>query len=354
MRGTLRIVVCSLAALAAAQGLAAAPGFAEVRPLLATYCLECHTGEAAESSVDLAAFASLDDARRAPQTFQRVARVLAAGDMPPRDAAQPTAAERALLAGWLESFLAAEAAAHAGDPGPVVLRRLSNAEYTYTVRDLTGVDSLDPAREFPVDGAAGEGFTNVGQALVMSPSLVTKYLDAAKGIAGHAVPMPDGIRFSASDERGDWIDEALARLRGFYARYTVARKDIPTASAQGVQVDAGHEGFLPIERYLEELFAKRQQLRDGGLTIGQLAAERGLSAKYLALVWRALEPGQAGAGDRSLLLDRLRALWAAGPTSAAAITAEVFAWQKPLWRFNRAGQIARQYGRVGGRSVRPG
>ena len=35
------------------------------------------------------------------------------------------------------------------------LRRLNNAEFTYTIRDLTGVE-LDPTRDFPVDGAAGE------------------------------------------------------------------------------------------------------------------------------------------------------------------------------------------------------
>ena len=38
--------------------------------------------------------------------------------------------------------------------------------------DIHSVD-LDPAREFPADSAAGEGFTNTGNALVMSPALVT-------------------------------------------------------------------------------------------------------------------------------------------------------------------------------------
>ncbi len=75
------------------------------------------------------------------------------------------------------------------------MRRLSNVEYTRTIRDLTGVP-LDPAREFPQDGAAGEGFTNTGDALVMSPALLGKYLDAAKDVAAHAVPLPDGFRFS--------------------------------------------------------------------------------------------------------------------------------------------------------------
>jgi hypothetical protein len=102
----------------------------------------------------------------------------------------------------------------------VVLRRLSNAEYAYTVRDLTGVESLDPGREFPADGAAGEGFSNTGQALVMSPALVTKYLDAAKEIASHAVLLPDGFRFSSKKTRRDWTDEILGRIREFYSEFS--------------------------------------------------------------------------------------------------------------------------------------
>jgi len=75
--------------------------------------------------------------------------------------------------------------ASAGDAGPVVLRRLNNAEYNFTIQDLTGVD-LYPAREFPPDSAAGEGFTNTGSSLVMSPAMLTKYFDAGKEIAKHA------------------------------------------------------------------------------------------------------------------------------------------------------------------------
>ena len=76
--------------------------------------------------------------------------MLASGQMPPKDQPQPDNRERDLLADWVRKFLRAEAAVQAGDPGPVTLRRLSNAEYTYTIRDLTGIHSLDPAGEFPV------------------------------------------------------------------------------------------------------------------------------------------------------------------------------------------------------------
>ncbi len=117
------------------------------------------------------------------------------GDAAARKPVSPRADDRQALRGWVGRYLDFEAHASAGDPGRVVLRRLSNVEYSNTIRDLTGFD-LDPAREFPQDGAAGEGFTNTGDALVMSPSLLTKYFDAAKGVAAHAVLLPDGFRFS--------------------------------------------------------------------------------------------------------------------------------------------------------------
>ncbi len=119
------------------------------------------------------------------------------GQMPPEEAKQPTEQELQTIQSWVRDYLTAESESLAGDPGKVVLRRLSNDEYNYTIRDLTGLDSLDPTHEFPVDGASGEGFTNAGDALVMSPSLVSKYLDAAKEIAEHLVLLPDGIDFTS-------------------------------------------------------------------------------------------------------------------------------------------------------------
>ena len=174
------LCVASRAGRAADSAEQAHAAFAsQVGPLVARYCHECHAGDAVEGDVDLASFGTAADMRNQIKVWQRVAEVVGDGQMPPPDARQPTEAERESLRQGLRAFLAAEAVAHAGDPGRVVLRRLNNAEYTWTIRDLTGVASLDPAREFPVDAGAGEGFTNTGQSLVMSPALVTKYLDAA-------------------------------------------------------------------------------------------------------------------------------------------------------------------------------
>jgi len=140
-----------------------------IRPLVQKYCLECHSTKVHKSGLDLERFTTLDAIRKDLKPWPQVLELVEAGEMPQRDGKQPTAEERKRLVAWVRGFLDNEARARAGDPGHVPLRQLSNAEYNATIRDLTGVD-LQPAREFPADGAAGEGFTNAAEALAdMSP-----------------------------------------------------------------------------------------------------------------------------------------------------------------------------------------
>ena len=204
------------------------PDFAATQALLKKYCLACHSTKAKKGSLDLERFATLADIRKDLKPWQAMIEQIEAGEMPPKERPQPTEAEKKQLVAWVRTFLDGEAKARAGDPGHVPLRRLSNAEYDYTVRDLTGVD-LRPAREFPADGAAGEGFTNAAEALTdISPALLTKYLNAAKDIADHVVLLPDGFRFSPSKTRRDWTDEGTAALRKFYAA-SRRRRQLPSS-----------------------------------------------------------------------------------------------------------------------------
>ncbi len=292
-----------------------------VRPILAKYCLGCHSADAKKGDLDLARFTSMDAARKDAKPWQGVVEMLESGEMPPRKKPQPTAVERQALIGWVRDFLAAEARARAGDPGQVGLRRLSHAEYDDTIRDLTGVD-LKPTRDFPADGAAGEGFTNASEALGMSPTLLAKYLKAAKEIASHALLLPQGVRFSATNTRRDWTDESVAGLRKFYADY------------------ADGEGRLPLAPYLKALVRHRDELTSGKITPEALAAAEQLHPKYVASLWKALT-GE----NRSTPLDRLRALWRRTPAvDAGALVAEVNAWQTPLWKFQKIGSY--RYGNV--------
>ncbi|HTI51635.1 MAG TPA: DUF1587 domain-containing protein, partial [Planctomycetaceae bacterium] len=299
------------------QDAAAREYLEKIRPLLKTYCQKCHSEKQSEAEINLELFGTLADVKKHPRVWQKVGEMLESGQMPPKEARQPTDEQRAALRTWVRQYLKSEARAHAGDPGPVVLRRLSNAEYTATVRDLTGIDSLTPAREFPVDGAAGEGFTNTGNALVMSPSLLSKYLDAGKEIAGHAVLLPDGFRFSPGTTRRDWTDEALSAIKHFYGRFTDA------------------EGKVALENYLRALLEDRSALEGKTKTIAAIAGARGLNARYLDTLWRTLS-----SREQSLLLDPLRTRWrTAKPDEAAAIAAEIGQWQNALWAFKTVGHM---------------
>ncbi len=310
-------------------------------PLLKQFCLDCHSTEKKEGELDLQRFVTLSEIRRHPSSWQKVAAMISQGEMPPKESPQPSAVQRQALVDWVDRYLKAEAFANAGDPGRVVFWRLSNAEYTNTVRDLTGLAALDPAKEFPIDSASGEGFTNTGQSLVMSPTMLSKYLDAAKEIAEHAVLLPDGFRFSASTTRSDWTKEYLDRIRAFYSRYTDAGGG-EQVNLQGVIFQTNAGGRIPIDRYLTATIVERASLISGQKTIEEVASERGLSPKYLGLLWKRLNDPAA-----SLVLNGLQSRWKmATATDLPILTNYIAEWQTHLFRFSKVGQIGKKDGPV--------
>jgi hypothetical protein len=152
------------------------------------YCLDCH------NAIDLSGNLSLEHADFArvgenPDVWEAVIRKLRVGMMPPVDAPQPGAEERAELVAWLERRLDGAAAA-SPDPGPSLLRRLNRAEYANSIRDLLQVE-VDAKALLPPDDSA-YGFDNIADALGTSPLHVEQYLSAAGKIAALAVGDPDG------------------------------------------------------------------------------------------------------------------------------------------------------------------
>lgn len=313
----------------------------KVQPLLKTYCYKCHSGDDAEGEIDLESFPTMADVRRSPKVWLKVREMLESRQMPPKGKKQPTDDEQTRLQGWVRDYLRSEAQARAGDPGPLVLRRLNNAEYNYTVRDLTGVPSLDPTREFPVDGAAGEGFTNAGAAQGMSPALVTKYLDAAKEVAAHAVLTPEGLRFSPHTTERDRTDELMARIQAFYRQFTEDRGG-SAVNLHGIKFTTNQGGRLPVARYLAATLAERQALNSGTKTIEGVAQERGLNAKYLATLWKTLA---ADGPDDGTLLGGLRERWRNTKSDdPSKLVAEIDQAQKKMWKFNSIGHLGREGG----------
>ena len=186
------------------------------------------------------------DVRKDLKPWQQMIEQLEAGEMPPKEKPQPTADERKQLIAWVAAFLDAEARARAGDPGHVPLRRLSNAEYDYTIRDLTGVD-LRPAREFPADGAAGEGFTNAAEALY-------------RHLAGAAHQVPQRRQGHRRPRRA--AAGRVPLLAGEDAARLDRRGHRPAARSSTPSYAAG-DGRLPVQPYLAATVRHREALTRG-------------------------------------------------------------------------------------------
>ncbi len=333
------LLVSCFVLLNVASTLAAADRFAQaIQPIVKEACLTCHSTAQQEGELDLERFGSMDAIKAEAPVWESVLEQLANNEMPPKGERQLTNDEKSALTNWIRQTLDEVALANAGDPGPVILRRLSNMEYTYTIRDLTGVDSLDPAREFPIDGAAGEGFTNAGAALVMSPSLLTKYMDAAKEVASHAMLTPDGLLFSPSTTSRDWTNETLRAIRDFYASFADAG-GATAVNLQGIQFDTNSGGRLSVEKYLDVLVREREALK-AGTSLAAIAANYGVNAKYLAKLHQVLNEPQP-----SMVISGIQQLYQqANPNSTESLIQAVNAWQQSLWRFTSVGHIGKVNG----------
>ena len=195
-------------------------GFAQtVQPFLASYCIGCHSGKTPAAQFDLGPYTSTAAVIKDYAHWNTVLDRLTAADMPPKAVKQPPPEARQAVIDWIRAMRTSEAQKNAGDPGVVLARRLSNAEYNYTIRDLTGVD-IRPTREFPVDPANTAGFDNSGESLTMSPALLNKYLQAAREVANHMVLTPDGFDFAPHTMLVETDREkyAIKRIVDFYER----------------------------------------------------------------------------------------------------------------------------------------
>src|SRR5262245_18325638 len=260
-----------------------------VKPFLKTYCYGCHGGSQPAAGFDLTSYATPESVVGDQRRWNLVVARLKAGEMPPgQSRQQPTPAQRQSVIDWIEAVSAEDARRHPNDPGIVLARRLSNAEYDYTIRDLTGVD-IRPTREFPVDPANQAGFDNSGESLAMSPALVKKYLDAARLVADHVLFLPSGFTFApypvVTDQDRDKY--AVNRIVDFYKRQPLDYADY----------------FLAAWRYRH-----RAALRRPAMTLADAARSAKVSAPYLERVWTMLTAAAEDVGPVAALQARWRSL----------------------------------------------
>ena len=315
-----RTVALGLAWLAATAGFAAdAGGAIEV---VNANCLDCHSGDQPQAAVGLDRLVAAPDLNRDFRSWQAVREQIESGRMPPREAGELAAADREAVLAWLVPGLRAAIEANAGDPGNVTLRRLTNAEYDATVRDLTGFD-YGLADEFEPDGGGGEGFANTGDVLFVNPAQLDRYLGAARRIAEHASILP-GTGISFKRERLGGRGPELLRDQAGQALYVWYQK----AATPHVPADGAD---LREADYMLACWKHAHRSITGASSLDELADKAGLARHFLANWWALLQADE----PVSRYLDLTRVAWrrlpppdpAAPQTVPAAVTAGLQAIQ---------------------------
>lgn len=262
-----------------------------VRPVVDKNCFSCHNSEKAKGGLDLSIYDSAASAGKDFRKWDLVLEQIRSKTMPPANAKnQPSDQERTAVIEWIKSIRKFEAKRTAGDPGIVPARRLSNAEYDNTIRDLTGVD-LRPTKEFPVDPANESGFDNSAESLTMSPALVKKYLQAARNVADHLVLKPDGFSFAefivlADTDRDKY---SVRQVIDFYKRQKTDLADFFFAAWK--------------YRYRTQIGRPNDSLID-------FAKQDKISAKYLTTIWDILN-----SKDEVGPINAIQAIWNDLPAS---------------------------------------
>ena len=237
-----------------------------IRPFLSTYCITCHGGEKPAAQLDLRQYATPESVVEDYSRWNRVLAKLTAREMPPKQMKQPSDEARQQVIDWIQATWKREARRNDGDPGTVLARRLSNAEYNYSIRDLTGVD-IRPAREFPVDPANPSGFDNTGESLTMSPALFNKYLLATREVADHMALTPDGFIFAPGPVLAETDREkyCIQQIVDFYDRQATDYAEYFRAAW---------------------LYKHRSVFGKPRATLADIAAQNNVSARYLTTIYR--------------------------------------------------------------------
>jgi hypothetical protein len=153
----------------------------DVRPLLISYCFDCHTGDDAERDVRLDELTGVRATLTSDLDLHLLRDMVASADMPPKKEKQPSDHERLILTQWIDAALAYVPIDAPIDPGWFTIHRLNRSEYRNTLRDLLGIDpaKVDLADKLPADDM-GYGFDNIADVLSTSPLAIEQYLAAAE------------------------------------------------------------------------------------------------------------------------------------------------------------------------------
>ena len=179
--------------LAAARFALGESGLEPVRKVIESRCLGCHDSDTGKGGIDLEQLLDTRDlkAEKVAALWQKVDRVVAAAEMPPKKKKPLSAGQKAQIGGWYSSFyVLKDGREHIGRS---LLRRLSRYELINTLGDLLFISLKQPyvySPEFPAflpstlerilppDAPGESGFYNDAEQLAGTSPPILKYSEA--------------------------------------------------------------------------------------------------------------------------------------------------------------------------------
>ena len=176
----------------------------DVRPLLIKKCITCHNTNSPKAGVNIDNYKEHARVVQNGQFWLKVLDEIKTRSMPPKTEPPLSEEDYQKLVSGIDNIL--QKSLEQKNPGHVVIRRLSHAEYTHTIKDLLGIE-FDARNAFPSDGSGGGGFDNQGRALFFTPLKLERYYDAAEKI------IFDTHCRAVSRKRGSWEPRLIALFR---------------------------------------------------------------------------------------------------------------------------------------------
>lgn len=178
-------------------------------------CRKCHSGPKHKGDFQIETLLPEFADKRTRGKWMAVVDVLEAGDMPPKKQPHPDAKEQRAVIEWIRKQAEAAELSLRAREGRVVLRRLNQAEYVNTIRDLLHVN-VDLSDLLPPDTSTS-GFDNHAASMHTSSYLLRSYLAAADRVLDAAIA--NGQRPWQINQRYDLKKERSIAKKGSVYRH---------------------------------------------------------------------------------------------------------------------------------------